>query len=135
MRLCTGFVQRSIVIISVTNYRNERKIVSQLPKKYYSEEELLIKNTSLKDYFPMIRTREEILTDIEGNPGLNSLFHSWKEEQQEEFLNFCTGAKGVKILYDSFFKEILNPESVPQRLEDWLSLLLGQRVRILNVLP
>ena len=83
----------------------------------------------------MIRTREEILTDIEGNSGLHSLFHSWKEEQQEEFLNFCTGAKGVKILYDSFFKEILNPESVPQRLEDWLSLLLGQRVRILNVLP
>lgn len=31
---------------------------------------------------------------------LADIFHSWKKEQQEEFLDFCTGTKGVKILYD-----------------------------------
>lgn len=34
------------------------------------------------------------------------LFRQWNDEQQEEFLNFCTGTKGIKILYDSVFKEI-----------------------------
>lgn len=50
-------------------------------------------------------------------------------------MNFCTGTEGIKILYDSVFKEIMNPETAPERLEEFLSLVLGQRVRILNILP
>lgn len=76
-------------------------------------------NTKLKDYFPMIRTREEILRDIQQNINLTEMFYSWREEQREEFLDFCTGVKGVKMLYDAFFKEIMNPETVPERLEDF----------------
>lgn len=54
------------------------------------------------------------------------LFRQWNDEQQEEFLNFCTGTKGIKILYDSVFKEIMNPETAPERLEEFLSLVPGQ---------
>ena len=39
------------------------------------------------------------------------------------------------MLYDSFFKEILDPDSRPERLENLLSLLLKQQVKILKVLP
>ena len=56
----------------------------------------------------MIRTREEILRDIQQNINLTERFYSWKEEQREEFMDFCTGVKGVKMLYDAFFKEIMN---------------------------
>lgn len=42
------------------------------------------------------------------------LFRQWNDEQQEEFMN---------------------PETAPERLEEFLSLVLGQRVRILNILP
>ena len=72
----------------------------------------------------MIRTREEILRDIQQNINLTERFYSWKEEQREEFMDFCTGVKGVKMLYDAFFKEIMNPETVPERLEDFLEVLL-----------
>ena len=58
-------------------------------------------NTKLKAYFPMIRTREEILRDIQQNINLTERFYSWKEEQREEFMDFCTGVKGVKMLYES----------------------------------
>ena len=92
-------------------------------------------NTKLKAYFPMIRTREEILRDIQQNINLTERFYSWKEEQREEFLDFCTGVKGVKMLYDAFFKEIMNPEYVPERMNEFLSLLLGQEVTVLAVLP
>lgn len=42
---------------------------------------------------------------------------------------------GVKILYDSFFKIVLNPDEHPERLERLLSILLNQKIKILKVLP
>ena len=94
------------------------------------------KSTSkLKQYFPMIREREDIKQEIYENPKLLEKYREWDEEQQEEFLDYCTGVKGVKILYDAFFKEIMNPENTPKRLNELLSLLLGQSVTIKRVLP
>ena len=89
----------------------------------------------LKDYFPLIRERKEVLKEIGSSMALSTLFDSWEQERQEEFLDFCTGVKGVKILYDSFFKEIMNPEYSPGRLNRFLSLLLGKRVTIKQVIP
>ena len=93
------------------------------------------KARTLKSYFPMIRSREEVLNDISGRDDLKIIYENWNEEQQKLFLDYCTGVKGVKILYDSFFKEILNPDTIPERLEELLSLILKQKVRILKVLP
>ena len=96
----------------------------------------LPKSTSkLKQYFPMIREREDIKQEIRENPKLLEKYREWDEEQQEEFLDYCTGVKGVKVLYDAFFKEIMNPENTPERLNELLSLLLGQSVTIKRVLP
>ena len=89
----------------------------------------------LQKYFPMIRTREEVWQEISGKEKLLEIYRQWNREQQEEFLDFCTGNRGIKILYDAFFKEILNPESAPERLEEFLSLILEQKVKILKVLP
>ena len=89
----------------------------------------------LKNYFPLIRERKEVLEEIGRNGRLRALFESWKKKQQEEFLDFCTGMKGVKILCDSFFKEIMSPEYTPGRLSRFLSLLLGKKVVIRQVLP
>ncbi len=91
--------------------------------------------TELKKHFPMIRDRKEILAEINGKQRLRRIFQSWKKERQEEFLDFCTGVRGIKFLYDSFFKEIFNPELARERLEEFLSLLLDCSVKILEVLP
>ena len=91
--------------------------------------------TKLRDLFPMIRTREEIRKEIEKNEKLQEIFASWDEKQKEEFLASCSGMKGVKILYDSFFKIIMGPERAPGRLDELLSLILGRNVRVLRTLP
>ena len=52
----------------------------------------------LQQYFPMIRTREEVLNEIESKSRLKNLFYEWTEENQNEFLDFCTGVKGIKIM-------------------------------------
>lgn len=75
------------------------------------------------------------MSEIKSRRDLKELFYSWQEEQREEFLDFCTGVRGVKILYDFMSKEILNPETTPERLEELLTLILARRVKILTVLP
>ena len=92
-------------------------------------------HNTLKEHFPLIRERGEVLAGIQENPKLSGIFHRWRAEQQEEFLDFCTGVRGVKLLYDAFFKEIMNPEYDAGRLEEVLSELLKQRVKIVKVLP
>ena len=89
----------------------------------------------LKSYFPMIQSREETLQRIYPNPRMQQLFESWTVLQQKEFLDFCSGARGIKVLYDSFFKEVMNPEYDPTRLESFLTALLNRKVRIKEVLP
>ncbi len=94
-----------------------------------------MKSNRLRKYFPIIRERDEILKIIADNPRLQERFNDWSGEQQEEFLDFNSGVKGVKMLYDSFFKEIMNPEYTPERLNSLLSLLIGEEVTIKEVLP
>ena len=89
----------------------------------------------LQQYFPMIRTKEQLMAEIEEKPKLKSIFYSWKEEARQDFINFCTGARGVKMMYDFISKEILNPEIYRERANEFLSLLLNQKVKILEVLP
>lgn len=89
----------------------------------------------LREYFPMIRSREEVRKSITENPRLTEMFSTWSKKKQEEFLDMCSGVKGMKLLYDSFFKEVMNPEYAPHRLNEFLSLLLGRTVRIRMVLP
>ena len=89
----------------------------------------------LKTYFPEIWDREELLKELQKKRELSTMFHKWEQRHQEEFLDFCTGVRGIKLMYDGFFKEIFNPEYVPERLEEVLSLLLKMKVRIYKVLP
>ena len=92
-------------------------------------------DNKLKEYFPMIRTREEILKEINGKYELRSIYNEWNEEEKSRFLDICTGVKGVKLLYDSFFKEIMSPEYTPERLGDLLSVLMGKKVKVVETLP
>ena len=88
----------------------------------------------LKKHFPMIRDREELVEIIQSNKDLKKIFGGWEEERQQEFLDFCTGVRGIKILYDAFFKEVMNPEYAPERLEELLSILLNRKVKIKQIL-
>jgi len=81
-------------------------------------------------YFPMIRSRKEVLDDIYGNERLAEIFDSWEERYQEEFLDFCTGVRGVKMLYDFCAKALLDPEIHPERLDESSLLLMDIVVQL-----
>ncbi len=71
-------------------------------------------NNNLKQFFPVIKTREQILTEILSNSALSEEFAKWPTYHQEEFLDMCTGTKGIKMLYAPYFKEIFNAEAEMQ---------------------
>ena len=85
------------------------------------KEELSMMN-KLQQYFPMIRTKEEVLKEIENNSKLKEIYENWQEDEREEFLAFVTGTKGVKMMYDFISKAILNPEIYEERVEEFLRL-------------
>ena len=89
----------------------------------------------LQQYFPLLRTREEVLAQIRGTDELKERFMSWDPVMRDEFLAMCSGMRGPKITYDSFFKEAFNPEYDKAPLEDFLSHLLAREVTIKHVLP
>ena len=102
--------------------------------EFLGEKENRMKS-KLKEYFPLIQERGELLDEIRANEQLTTIFEGWPGARQEEFLDFCTGVKGVKVLYDSFFKEIMNPEYTPERLESFLSVVLKRKTKIIRILP
>ena len=95
-----------------------------------SEDELMQVCKDFESYFV-----EEVLKEIENNSKLKEIYENWQEDEREEFLAFVTGTKGVKMMYDFISKAILNPEIYEERVEEFLSLLLQQKVKILEVLP
>lgn len=61
----------------------------------------------LQKHFPMIRTKGEALEAIKNNKKLWGIFCSWKEEYRHEYLDVCTGVRGLKLLYDTYFKALI----------------------------
>ena len=80
-------------------------------------------------------TRKEALDRIRKDADAYMSFSGFPGEEQEKILDFIRGNRGLPILYDSFFKRIMNPDTHPERLEQFLSALLEQPVRIRSVLP
>jgi len=89
----------------------------------------------LQQYFPMIRTEGDVLKELRENKELWQTFCTWEEKHQKEYLDICTGVKGLKLLYDTYFKAVMNPDTRPERLNDFLSEILGRKIKILKVLP
>ena len=44
----------------------------------------------LREQFPMLRSREEVLKEINAQGSLKKIFQSWKEKEQKEFLDIQT---------------------------------------------
>ena len=78
--------------------------------------------------------REEALNRIKSSKIAYEIFKGFSKKNQEDILGFIQGVKGLPILYDGFYKYVFDPERHPERLEDFLSELFGQKVSIEQVL-
>lgn len=90
---------------------------------------------TLRSYFRYLPSEQELLGRIKKNEEVRKVFEAWTAEKQQEYLDRCTGRKGFNILYDQYFKEVMNPEYDTSRLESFLEVVIGEKVRILKQLP
>ena len=90
---------------------------------------------SKEDVFGPEKTRDQVMEEIKAEAELFEKFQNLSPELQEELLEFAMGVRGLKVTYDPVFKKIFNPESRPERLEEFISLCLRKKARILKVLP
>ncbi len=81
------------------------------------------------------RLREEVLAQIQSDPDASLHFNKLNFEQQETLVQFCMGNRGLKITYDPFFQRIFDPQRHPERLNQLLSSILKQPVKVVRLLP
>lgn len=78
---------------------------------------------------------EDALLSLQSDVDAYRMFLDFPPEEQKRILSFMQGSQGLKIIYDSFFKKIMDPDVHPQRLEHFLSAILGDPIHIHAVLP
>ena len=92
---------------SIQTKTDSNTISAQAKAKHDTSIKPEISNTyPLSQYFPLIRARQEIYQSIYQNPALYELFSTWDPKYQEDFLDQCSGKKGMNVLYDGIFKEL-----------------------------
>lgn len=81
------------------------------------------------------RLRADIMRQITDDAGTNAAFQMLSTQEQEAFLGFCMGNRGLKVTYDPFFLHIFDPDTHPDRLSRLLSCILKQSVTVKEILP
>ncbi len=81
------------------------------------------------------KSREQVMGELKQEPKIYGEFQKLSGGLQKEFLEFCMGVRGLSITYDPVFKKIFNPEYRLERLEEFLSLCLGEKVKIIRAMP
>lgn len=93
-----------------------------------------LKNMTLRDILGEQISCREALARIQESESAYEEFCDLTEKNRNDILEFIQGNKGLPILYDGFYKHIFDLERNPERLEDFLSELFGEKVVIEQVL-
>lgn len=93
------------------------------------------KTTGQVGVFGDLKTREQVMHEIRNNHIVYAEFLDLNEDFQEHFVQFCMGIRGVMMTYDSFFKKIFDVETHPERLSDFISCIVGKKLRVKRALP
>lgn len=102
------------------------------------QKDLLCYNTNMVELSEILgspKTRKEVLAEIDKDSQARQYFKTLSAALQEELIAFCMGNRGLKITYDPFFKFTFNPSIHPERLSEFLSLILEEEVEVVDVIP
>ena len=94
-------------------------------------------NYTLADILGAPRTKQDALSFIRQNTTTDTLeaFNLMDKMYQKKLLHFIQGNSGLAITYDRVFRPIMMPNDSTERLEAFLSAILGEAIYIKNILP
>ena len=94
----------------------------------------MITENTLTEIFGKALCKEDAIRLIMKDDQTWKIFEEFTAEQRQDLLNFFMGQSGLLITYDNFFKKILSPYEHPERLESFLSAVLGEKVKIMEII-
>ena len=103
--------------------------------KKLMEQKSINQSLTISDVLGIPTSKEEAIALVESSTRALQLYSEFPEEIQEKLLSFIQGGRGLPVLYDNFFKHIMDPTLHLHRLERFLSAILNQKVHIKQVLP
>lgn len=89
----------------------------------------------LSDALGATKSHKKVHEELLSMPDVYDLFQSFPDNVQDEIRSFLSGERGLDLRYDRFFKAIFDCQLHPDRVEKLISALLGQPVKIREVLP
>ena len=92
-------------------------------------------DTSLENILGMKCSREAALERLQSSPDSYDKFLTFDPYYQDKLLQFMMGNCGLEITYNNYFKNVLSPSLHKERVEKLISCLIGQKVKIKQVLP
>lgn len=76
-----------------------------------------------------------VIERLRETPGLYQQYERLDRNWKQRFMDYCMGKKTLPLTYDPFFKRTFHPDIHPERLSRFLSSILGERVRVIRILP
>ena len=95
------------------------------------------KNYTLSDILGAPISKHEALTLIKQNTDSDTFraFNLMDDAYREKLLRFIMGKNGLAITYDPVFKRVIMPGDTTDRLQDFISEIIGEQVEIKQLLP
>ena len=84
---------------------------------------------------PTFPSRKSVEAFLKQQTSVWEAYSEFPDSMKQELIDFCMGKHGLKITYDPVFQKIFSPSLHPDRLEEFLSAILGRAVRIIRVIP
>lgn len=85
-----------------------------------------------KKPFNFFNSKTDVLLTLNNSPEALAMYRKLPSTIKEEFIDICTGRRGIPLHYDVFFKAIFSPDKHPKRLSRLLSQILGERVEVIS---
>lgn len=76
-----------------------------------------------------------VIQKLRETPGLYQQYERLDEHWKRRFMDYYIGKKTFPLTYDPFFKCIFHPDVHSDRLSRFLSSILGEKVRVVRILP
>lgn len=91
---------------------------------------------TLSDILGLPKSEQEILDSLRHEaPQCCQLYTDMQEQHRRQLMDFLTGKRGLTVTYDVIFKQLMDPYIHRGRLEDFLSAILKQPVKIRSIIP
>ena len=81
------------------------------------------------------RDRDSVVNDLKNDPETYGRYRCLTDDLKERLTGFLCGTRTLPLTYDPFFKKLFNPDAYPERLSEFISSVIGRKVKVKYILP